>query len=520
MSGTKLLRVLKTLTKEIHFLPSNSLSSSLLINNNSNNNNPIYLTQGTILQYIPTTKQCQLIYLEPTTSTNSDNELLTSFNNLLDLSTLDEDIDTFLQQYTKPLEPSHVTQKKTFLYKQPFTNTIPLLPSSSSSSNSSNNNIINIITDNKKEEENNILTTLQKGTKLYAIKEIEKGEWRVCILSSSWNGNNKKKRKKQSELLEINEPQEERMIDNENNIEEEENFMIGYVPSHQVGKLNRKTLTSKLNKQESNDKKEEEEDKSVHNEVIKDYDSLKKTFTFEMKSIGIFHSVFPTKNGCPRQSGLVNESKGKLEITIPQGAMAIEGLDKFSHVWLLFIFHENSLTSNLKVKIRPPRMDGNGKVGIYSTRTPHRPNGIGLSVGKIEKIEGNFIYLTGADLIDGTPIIDIKPYIARYDSLNETMTPEWIEDDLYVPKIGLDKIIFTEQVENELLSLLPHLEFYKDIKDLKQCIIQVLQNDPRPVYMRKKKDDKLYGFRIDNINVRCKITDENITVVQAELWNE
>ncbi|EFC50205.1 predicted protein [Naegleria gruberi] len=413
-----------------------------------------------------------------------------------------------VQEFEKSIsdiEPSHIIQKPCKLYGK--------------------------IPNNLESNDDVILKCLEKGTKLFSIEEFEKGEWRhVIIAPSLWTSISKQKKEKKGVKRDISHiegdenNQDSDIVLSHNMEQPNDQVYMGYIPSHYAGKLNRKTIASKVKEPSTSSsssitEETKEEGKSLHNEVISGYDNKTKTYSFSMKSIGIFHSVFPTKNGCPRQFGLVDSSKGKLEVTIPQGHMALDGLENFSHCIIMFVFHENSLESQDKVKIRPPRMNGNGKVGIYATRTPHRPNSIGLSVAKIEKIEGKYIYLSGADLIDGTPIIDIKPYIGRYDSITETRVPEWIQDDLFVQKIDESKIKFSQQSEIELQTLLPKLSFYKSIDEIKRAIIQVLQSDPRPVYMRKKRDDKLYGFRIDAVNVRCKFgDDDSIEIVTIELW--
>ena len=450
---------------------------------------PIQCTikDSSIVQYFVESKEFKILF-----ESNSDA-----------VHSVSSDLPSNFEECIIDIEPTHVIQKQANIYEKPPKTIGDELP----------------------------IATLEKGTKIYSIQEVEKGEWRhVIVAPSLWVSQNKRKKdnkkgtKRTIQESEDNSPttllteQDSTMVDNQ-----QSEILVGFIPSHYAGKINRKTIVSKVKEPTSSTEVSSVDtnnnEKSLHNEVIRGFDNKSNTYSFSMKSIGIFHSVFPTKNGCPRQFGLVDSSQGKLEITIPQGEMALEGLDKFSHCWIMFVFHENSLESNDKVKIRPPRMNGNGKVGIYATRSPHRPNGIGLSVAKIEKIEGNTVYMSGADLIDGTPVIDIKPYIGRYDSIPETRTPEWIQDDLFVQKIDESKISFSQQAESELSALIPKLEFYNSMETIKKAIIQVLQSDPRPVYMRKKKDEKLYGFRIDRINVRCKFGDDDtIEIVQVELW--
>ncbi|KAH9488554.1 hypothetical protein Btru_061810 [Bulinus truncatus] len=137
----------------------------------------------------------------------------------------------------------------------------------------------------------------------------------------------------------------------------------------------------------------------------------------KMKPIGYMKSVFHYKNGTPRQSSLCQAARGVLTIdksTFNNPEHSLEGLDEFSYAWIIFIFHKNNNTYT-KAKVKPPRLDGQ-KVGVFSTRSPYRPNNIGLSLVKIDKIDGPTVYFSGIDLLDGTPVLDIKPYIPDYDS--------------------------------------------------------------------------------------------------------
>jgi tRNA-Thr(GGU) m(6)t(6)A37 methyltransferase TsaA len=253
------------------------------------------------------------------------------------------------------------------------------------------------------------------------------------------------------------------------------------------------------------------------------YNEKTSTFTFSMDSIGIFHSCFPEKNGTPRQGNLCPLSRGKVTVTIPQGHHAIEELDQFQFVWLIFVFHQNTPCSAERTKIRPPRMDGNARVGMYATRTPHRPNAIGLTMATIDKIVNNELFVSGVDLVDGTPILDIKPVIPRYDCVPavNARVPEWIGDDKYVPKIAREQIVWSDDSVKQLQAIVQSgkMKYYSTYEEISEAIIQVLQTDPRPVYVRKKSTQKLYGFRIDVANVRCSVHEKDrIEIVEIELW--
>ncbi|KFM78492.1 Nef-associated protein 1, partial [Stegodyphus mimosarum] len=141
---------------------------------------------------------------------------------------------------------------------------------------------------------------------------------------------------------------------------------------------------------------------------------------FPMIPIGHISSCFNTKNGIPRQPSLCSVAKATLKIensifTNPEHSLI--GLDEFSHIWVLFVFHENKKQNSVKAKVHPPRLNGTS-VGVFSTRSPHRPCAIGLSLVKLDKIEGSTLFLSGIDILDKTPVLDIKPYIPFYDIPN------------------------------------------------------------------------------------------------------
>lgn len=133
--------------------------------------------------------------------------------------------------------------------------------------------------------------------------------------------------------------------------------------------------------------------------------------------IGYISSCFSMKNGTPRQPTVCGPSRGELRIkqsVFNNPEHALVGLEQFSHVWIIFLFHKNGHLS-CKAKVKPPRLNGQ-RVGVYSTRSPHRPNALGLTLAKLDKIEGDTLHLSGIDMIAGTPVLDIKPYIPEYDS--------------------------------------------------------------------------------------------------------
>ena len=217
-----------------------------------------------------------------------------------------------------------------------------------------------------------------------------------------------------------------------------------------------------------------------------------------MKIIGHIHTDFPTKFGIPRQSGLVEELKATIifepEYRNPE---AFRGLEEFSHIWLLWKFSKSEKT-NWSATVKPPRLGGKKRMGVFATRSPYRPNDIGLSSVKLEKIEfdeklGPVLTVAGADLMDGTPIYDIKPYIAYADS-----HPEASEGFAGAVK---EKELVVEFPE-ELLEMYP--------VEKRKAIVAVLKQDPRPAY--DTDETRVYGVEFAGFDVRFIVEGECLTV--------
>lgn len=218
-----------------------------------------------------------------------------------------------------------------------------------------------------------------------------------------------------------------------------------------------------------------------------------------MKIIAKIKTDMPDKFGVPRQSGIVEELTGKI-IFEPEYRVreAVRGLEEFSHLWIIWQFSEN-LRNSWSPTVRPPRLGGEIRKGVFATRSPFRPNPIGLSCVKIEKIEftkelGPVISVSGVDMTDGTPIYDIKPYITYTDSrpdAKQSFAGDFIDYGL--------KVDFPEK----LLSLIP---------DEKQAgIIGILMHDPRPAY--QDSPDRVYGVRYLDFDVHFKVKDNMLTVI-------
>ena len=221
-----------------------------------------------------------------------------------------------------------------------------------------------------------------------------------------------------------------------------------------------------------------------------------------MKTIARIHTDFPTKFGIPRQSGIVASLQGKIvfepEYRIPE---AVRGLEDFSHIWLLWEFSE-AVRDSWSPTVRPPRLGGNVRKGVFATRSPFRPNPIGLSSVRLEKVDidpqlGPVLYVSGADLMDGTPIYDIKPYIAYTDS-----HPEAVSGFASTPAEYLLEVDFPE----ELLQKIPEKQ--------RESLVEVLAHDPRPQYQDDPK--RVYGMEFGGMEVKFKVEGCRLVVVQIE----
>jgi tRNA-Thr(GGU) m(6)t(6)A37 methyltransferase TsaA len=235
-----------------------------------------------------------------------------------------------------------------------------------------------------------------------------------------------------------------------------------------------------------------------------------------MPPIGYLESCYRERNGTPRQ-GLLADGRAMLRLRLPlmDASHTLQGLEQYSHVWVIFIFHENTnilrglrkdkVSSSVKAKVRPPRLDG-VKVGLFSTRTPHRPNPIGLSVARVDRIEGAVIHLSGIDIIDGTPVLDIKPYIPQYDSIPTAITPSWTYDP---PVPALKVVVFRQEAEEGLRRLIPQLKFYKTYEEIRNVIEHVLQLDIRSVRRRRQDRQRDSNNKSNNNNNNTNNTPNN-----------
>lgn len=221
-----------------------------------------------------------------------------------------------------------------------------------------------------------------------------------------------------------------------------------------------------------------------------------------MHIIANIHSDFPTKFGIPRQSGLVEELTAKIVFTPDYRAPeAVRGLEDFSHIWLIWQFSK-AVREHWSPTVRPPRLGGNTRMGVFATRSPFRPNAIGLSCVRLLKVEPNtpegpVLTVAGADLMDGTPILDIKPYIPYADCQPEATGG-------FTDTAG--DFLLKVEFPPELLSMVP--------EDRQEALIGVLRHDPRPSYQRKP--ERVYGMEFAGVNVRFKVAENTLLVVDCE----
>jgi len=214
--------------------------------------------------------------------------------------------------------------------------------------------------------------------------------------------------------------------------------------------------------------------------------------------VGIVRSCFKEKFAIPRQPQLAPAARGVLELLPPfdQGD-AVEGLEQVSHVWLLFLFHQ-ALEDKPRLKVRPPRLGGNKSMGVFATRATHRPNGIGQSVVRLEGVEPGRLLLSGIDLLDGTPVIDIKPYVPYADSIAgasnlmasaapQAIAVQWSDGAL--PRAKAHALRLGEPL----------------VELIEQCLAQ----DPRPAY-QVPAPERVYGVKFWDVQVRWQYPQADV----------
>jgi tRNA-Thr(GGU) m(6)t(6)A37 methyltransferase TsaA len=223
--------------------------------------------------------------------------------------------------------------------------------------------------------------------------------------------------------------------------------------------------------------------------------------------VGVFEGPFRRRNGTPRQGSLAPRARGRIRLlgeALAHGAAdALDGLAGYSHAILLFHFHANT-PSRAASKVAPPRLGG-ARVGVFATRAPHRPNPIGLSVVRIEAVEGSVLHVSGADLLHGTPIIDIKPYVPSYDAHPAATLPDWLSG---AADTAPQSVLWSPAARAGLDAAAPALRFLRGAEDAAAAVEDALRSELRSAYRRKSAAvGDAYGFFLDVLDVRCTFDD-------------
>jgi len=228
--------------------------------------------------------------------------------------------------------------------------------------------------------------------------------------------------------------------------------------------------------------------------------------TIELQPVAIAHSPFKEKFAIPRQPLLAPAAKGRIELLSPYDQPeALQGLEQVSHVWLVFQFHQALPRNGDKpsLRVRPPRLGGNKKIGVFASRSTHRPNSLGQSLVKLEAIEGSCLLVSGLDLLDATPIVDIKPYVPYADSLPEAFNhiaeqaPPTLQVD-WAPEALEQALLHTQRLGDDVQGL------------IQQC----LQQDPKPAY-QAPVSERQYGVQLWDLNVKWHYPEADVIRVLA-----
>lgn len=232
----------------------------------------------------------------------------------------------------------------------------------------------------------------------------------------------------------------------------------------------------------------------------------------DIRPIGNIRSCFKEKFITPRQAGMVENSRATIEFYPEiQPHFALRGIEQFSFIWVIWWFHQNS-NSSYSATVSPPRLQGQ-KVGCLASRSPHRPNPIGLSAVQIVNIGENFIEVDGVDFVDGTPVLDIKPYIKEYDAKFDARSGYIEEAPFSELNVEFTTDFHSQLSDFNIQSELIRLDISED--NLRAAITQLICNDPRPSQYKGSEPNlkQLYGFKFYNFNIQARIEDNSAKVL-------
>jgi len=231
---------------------------------------------------------------------------------------------------------------------------------------------------------------------------------------------------------------------------------------------------------------------------------------FQFEQIGIIRSPYKEKFAVPRQPGLVKSGSGELHLVAPYNqADTVRGLEAFSHLWILFVFHQ-TMEGGWRPTVRPPRLGGNARMGVFATRSTFRPNPIGMSLVELTGIRCQkdevVLELGSLDLVDGTPVVDIKPYLPFAEALPDARASY----AQHAPQATMP-VYFTSEIAQQLRHLADRYP------QLGNFIIDVLAQDPRPAYRKDEDSGKTYAALLLDFNVRWRVTEAGFEVFALEV---
>ena len=237
------------------------------------------------------------------------------------------------------------------------------------------------------------------------------------------------------------------------------------------------------------------------------------TDRFQFNRIGIAHTPFRQKFAIPRQPGLCPSVPGRIELLPPYDHKdMVRGLEGFSHIWVLFVFHgiEENKWAPL---VRPPRLGGHGRIGVFATRSTHRPNPVGQSVVKLRRIEflnsHPILHIRGHDLLDGTPVLDIKPYIPYADAIADAQ-------DGFITRTTFQhhEVMFDQKADEQCKI------WQQTYPALRQMLIEILQQDPRPAYHKQSDKARDYGIQLYELNIRYHLNADVVEIQEIRLLED